>query len=304
MRNIDLLDNIVYSKILFKIGNKKIHSSELARLLNKKQSGVFRQLKYLQQKGYLKIEYKQEDGRNLPDNKKLYYIDFPKIISVLLDILKERKKELLEFDKKEYIKKEYEFVTNKDFNIIHKLNDKNFIKELKHNKYLILFFRYLFDRLENVKESVTLQTLYMFVLSNVKLNYLKWLGGSDINLERVIRNKKIAEKFRINFEEVRATQGEKKTDMLKQIEEKDKEQYKKFEKEIQDTLKKYKQTNKELSLLTELSLIIEICNIKDILRIGIINSENNLGWNILKDNLKDKEFKEFKEQYEKYKQFS
>lgn len=170
---IPIIKNAVYGEILYRLGNYKRYVSEFVdhfredKLVNeephKKQSVLLRQMEILRKEGFLKTTQLDEEGKKLSKNKKLYYINFDKIIEELIDyslsVYEDRMPRGQKYDKEHSnIYKKYKKL----------LNDPKFRDTAKKNPFINYVVR---NTLENVRGSnfdhrfLTLQHMFDELLS-------------------------------------------------------------------------------------------------------------------------------------------
>ncbi|MEK6833091.1 MAG: ArsR family transcriptional regulator [Nanoarchaeota archaeon] len=145
-RTIPIIENKVYSEILFAINTKEITSTDLANILKKEQSPIYRQLMYLYKNGYLDLEVKKQQF-----NKKLFSINWIKVNQEFINFLKIKKSELIyeqsQSAKIKLLKLKRGLLPIKQF-------DNDYLNRLQKNKYLILFFQNVFKALEDFPNKI------------------------------------------------------------------------------------------------------------------------------------------------------
>lgn len=155
-RSVPIYKNPIYSDILFRISKEGLTSTELAKRLNKKQSPVSRQLKYLEKEGYILSDIKKRQF-----NRKLYFVNWNRVgedfYKVTRDFLKEKNRHLLDlFDYK-----------------------KTVMEAFKEEKF-ILFIKY---SLSSFQSRIDL-SLERFFLALVRV-----LSKNKKSIKKIIRNK-------------------------------------------------------------------------------------------------------------------
>lgn len=165
-----IIENTVYSDILFRLGVHKFYVNQFVDhfvendMANEKpykeQSVLQRQMEYLRKEGYLLTTNFDSSGRKADKNKKLFYINFKKIIDVFLDYSSSMLKDRLrngEISKQEYDSRTKEiksisFRGKAKNNLIIKYLFSAYIEEIRHCNYNFkeLTLREVFDSILSI----------------------------------------------------------------------------------------------------------------------------------------------------------
>jgi len=186
-KRLPILNNEIYSKILFLINDKEVYASQIASALGKTQATTQRQLVILAEKNYLNFKQHPEKKKNI----RLFSVNWEKIIEDFLNFLKDRKKRLIIESEKTWDDKIREILLYKGEGSINLLDNKDLINLYKNNSYLLILFKESFKQMIQYEE-ITLRDVFdKFV--KLALRPLKnWSGlrlGEKIKVTKEQREK-------------------------------------------------------------------------------------------------------------------
>lgn len=151
--------NKVYSKILISLGEKKDYVTnflkEFSKESRKSQPVLRKQLLVLKDNGYV-IEEDMKDGKHFEANKKLFCINWEKIV---LEFLEYAQKQLPSNSHSENISGFKKMIASMNF----KESEK---KKLSKNYWLQKFFSLWFKELKNSGKFITLEEFFEQVIRN------------------------------------------------------------------------------------------------------------------------------------------
>lgn len=92
---VDIIENRVYSRIIFDLANNEKYVSEIANSLHCDTGNLSRQLKLLKEEGFVNSKIKKNTSKFPMERKTIYFLNFDKIISEFSNFLKEKVKKRL-----------------------------------------------------------------------------------------------------------------------------------------------------------------------------------------------------------------
>ena len=142
---IPVFENQLYSTLLFTIIAGNNYPKKIAESLNKDFGNVSRQLKFLEKKDFVSVKI-EGNKKIFPFEKKIYSVNWNKILDEFIKLLKEQKDEFIEIHKnlKTNIKPER-------LELLEMLENQGFINNLKKNKYLIYSLKIYFSAITKIK---------------------------------------------------------------------------------------------------------------------------------------------------------
>lgn len=151
-----VIDNPVYSEIILRLRDEEVYVSKFCeefvndnfiftgkgdeRRSHKPQSLLSRQMDYLEKQGYL-ISRSEEQGKRFENNKRLFRVNFERIIDDYIDFLIEKNDEHVE--KKKRVAIEKEDIENLKFAVERRddIRSSDFRQKAKKNPYIKLLFK-------------------------------------------------------------------------------------------------------------------------------------------------------------------
>ena len=245
------MENSVYCKILFTINIRGVTAFGLAKELNKKQAVMWRQLKELENKKLLLSK------REKKLNKKIYLINWEKIIEEFVKFLKDARDYTFSEAKRIAGKKGIEALKQDlktRFVYYSYLDDKRFIFELKNNPYLIIFFRMLFKEMARMRMTQT-KIVDLFGIMLVKEMRPHPLSKIDDILFHKYQEK-VAEVGGISDKDIK----EDKEKVMKRIHKELNEEMGKAWKKHREEYKRIENKDKHLRNLKDLANVMHTCN--------------------------------------------
>lgn len=285
-KRVPILNNEIFSKILFIINKREIYASQIASELNKTQATTQRQLTFLVKENYLIIKEHPEKKKNI----KLFSIDWQKIVEEFLKEVKNARDETLKQlseKSKESLKKELQYKQGKDFNIIYELDKKEFVNNLKNNKYLLLYLQNFFSKLGEMNSNYTLSQAFSFIILVGNFNFIKTFQGVRLNLGYVLE---MTREFKFDFEFNKKNKQQKKENFQRNIQ----EETKRINKRIEEVKK-----DKELIALFRLNDILQISRLIPVLRKAMYSSEDLISIKVLSKYINKEEFEGLKDKINK-----
>lgn len=152
-KEINVFDSIEHSLLIYVLNNKIMYASEIARLVKEKQGTTQRRLMKLESSGFVKIKEHPKKIKNI----KLFSVNWDKILYEFIKLLKEQKGEFVRIHNniKTNIKPER-------LQLLNLLEDKEFIENLKSNKYLKKALSEYFTAISRIKKCSLNQALVYF----------------------------------------------------------------------------------------------------------------------------------------------
>ncbi|MCD4759340.1 hypothetical protein K8R33_00445, partial [archaeon] len=296
-----IIENQLYSSLIFSIANGNSYPKKIAESLNKDFGNISRQLTLLEKKGFALS--KLEGSKNVfPFERKVYSIKWERIIQEFIDFLTRSIAYLKEEDNRIglNLKENYESRRNKKFEeIINKIENKNYQKKLKENKYLIKYFQVFFSEIARLKDNWDIRSIFDYIVFFGKFNFIKmWYSADYIyNIEQIIQPKT---KFPSLGKDIENMSKKDKEKELKKINEQlKKEGWKEKQKKVDEELDKFRENDKHLHQLEELDNIIELARIKPSLDIGLTTAQRKVGRISIMSNFQEEKVLEHLKQVKK-----
>lgn len=260
-----ILESNVYAKVFFLIAKDVNYNQAIYKEINSKPTTTIEYLKRLVNKKYLNFEIEQKN------NKKVYSINYSKLIQEFINFLIQQKHNILtEIEKVKGKEKSLEWFEHHlrpyDYSTYNLLENKEFIENTKNSEYLKIYFREAFKEIGNQKLDISLIDFFRFLLMR------------ELFIE-------VIEDMRYFIE---------RSTSLNEQYPKDYKNYGDFEKRHeleQEIIKK----DKDLENLKQFSDLLYVCR-----KSVILEFSNNIGLEKIKDlvlfkNFPQKDVKEFKE---------
>jgi DNA-binding transcriptional ArsR family regulator len=149
---IPILENPIYSRILFAINGKEVYASELVKKLNKTQATIQRQLTILKEEKFICVKEHPKKKKNI----QLFYINWEKIIDEffkqLFKKISIRYNEIMLYFKDipegdSYSESEIKITIKKDYK---KLREYINLKDINKNEALINILKNLFETYDKI----------------------------------------------------------------------------------------------------------------------------------------------------------
>lgn len=185
---ISILNSETYAQVIFLISRGVNYNQEISNILKTKPPTTLEKLNILEKNKFLKTE------RIKQLNKKIYSINWVKIIDDFLKFLKTQKQNILsEVEKVHGKEKSLEWFEQQlrpyDYSTYDLLDNKEFIENTKNNEYLKIYFREAFKEVGRQKLNIALidffrflvmRALFMEVLEDVRIHISR---SSDLHKE-------------------------------------------------------------------------------------------------------------------------
>jgi len=171
-----VLENPVYSNLLFKISVREVSASDVKFLKEVKKSRIVlvKQLKFLEKKGFLKSKPHPSRLKNI----RLYFINWSKIIEEFLKFLNKKLDLVLQEAKKLKVdlQKIFKKRTGEDLkDILCLTKNTKSINALIKNLYLINIFKNLFSELGKLKGNYTIKDIFEHICHYGNFDFLTGL---------------------------------------------------------------------------------------------------------------------------------
>ena len=168
-KKISIPQNPIYSRILFMLSKESLTSTDLASKLGKEQPPVFRQLKFLENKGYV-----IQDKKKKQYNKKLFSLNWNKIEEDFYNIstgflkkieyppkIKEIEREIGRMDKSLRQKDPKKFID--------KYGYRKTIAQIFKNPNFVNLLKYSFSYFQDNKD-ITLERIFLGIIKGIDEN--------------------------------------------------------------------------------------------------------------------------------------
>lgn len=279
---INVIDSVPYSELLFLVASGKNYALTIAEARGKKDSSpTAKQLKQLENRGFLKSH------KEPVLNKTIYSINWEKIIDEFFKLLVEHKKDFMAMH--EHLKTN---INPEKLKQVNHLDDTNYIKDMKTNKYLKLALTHYFSEISKTKKTTLSSALYYFVFfGNFDFLYsthpsiwgfLNWKETKK-EIERIEKDKKegknyeSSEDIKKEYEEIMAN--------MKALQDKE-----------DNHLNKIIKSNKDLINILFFNRILKTLNSDLGLQIALNEATELTAFSIIKENFSEEEIKEYQEQ--------
>jgi DNA-binding transcriptional ArsR family regulator len=238
-KRVPVLNNEIYSKILFLINDGEIYASQISSALDKTQATTQRQLMVLEERGYVTLKEHPEKKKNI----QLFSINWGKIIEEFFNFLKDRKRKLISEAKITWEDEKREILLHRGDGSIDLLDDKKLIINYENNPYLLILFKESFKQMTQY-DKITLKEVFEKIIKWAPRPLEHWSGW---RLGEATRNitKKQKEKSELKHLENHLKKeytkfskiSEEEINLLNQISQKiheDKEQLKNKDKDLKE----------------------------------------------------------------------
>lgn len=177
-----ILESNTHARILFLIADNKNYNQILSSELNTTPPATLEKINTLEKQGFVNSE------RLKKLNKKIYSINWYKIIGEFLNFLKQQKQTIFsEVEQTHEKHKGLEWLKQQlrpyDFSTYELLEDKEFLESTKNNNYLQEYFKEAFKEIGYQNSNITLKDFFRFLL--MRELFIEVLEDMRLFMERI-----------------------------------------------------------------------------------------------------------------------
>lgn len=179
------LDNPIYSSFIFAISSEINYPKAISDHLKRNAGNVWNQLNYLYKNNFISFVI-VGDEKVFPFEKKIYSINWGKIIEEFIKKIKEKTDILKEYENKNdnSIAKKYFSITSKQLNVIDNLENIEYCKRLQTNSYLLYFLKSFFSEMSNLNNNTeTISNIFDYLINFLSFNHIGYSQDLEHELE-------------------------------------------------------------------------------------------------------------------------
>jgi hypothetical protein len=162
---IPIIESLPYSSIIFLIASGTNYPEAISKARKTNSSSTVKQLEALKNAKFL-----NEPKKEKLLNKTIYSVNWEKIIKEFIKALQEHKEDVLKQD--EFLRTNLKEAFKKSFNYLDYLENKEFIKSIKQNNYLIEYLKVYFSDISKTSLNYSIANALSYILFFADFNFL------------------------------------------------------------------------------------------------------------------------------------
>jgi hypothetical protein len=286
---LNVIDSLPYSQLIFLVASGKNYALSIAEARGKKDSSpTAKQLKQLKEKGFLK-------SRKEPRlNKTIYSVNWEKIIKEFIKALQEHKEDVLKQD--EFLRTNLKEAFKKSFNYLDYLENKEFIKSIKQNNYLIEYLKVYFSDISKTSLNYSIANALSYILFFADFNFLTSVSRNIQKISYFLeqQKRKIIPKNLIGMSEEKWKEVDMKQ-WNKNLKETFSENLKNVFDTAQERTNEIAQKDKELTELAILNNIFQVLKVELTLQVSLNQTLEKVSDIIIKKHFTEEEYQRLRQ---------